>query len=166
MRIISKFLTLFMVLFIRTEISSAQNDTTVRKGISVPVQNSDFGISFVITKPSFSISPGVYFINSSGKGTDWGFNIAVRKYLNEKIMRPFIGGRTLIFFLTPKKGSKTQDYLIGVMVGGEVFIHKFVSLLGELQMNTTFSHDSSGRFGNQVGRNTNTGSSLFINLYF
>ena len=69
-------------------------------------------------------------------------------------------------FLSPKDSKGTTDFLAGITLGGEYFIHPQFSFGIEAQLNATFSDNSSYRFNNPGGTNLNTATAILANIYF
>jgi hypothetical protein len=124
--------------------------------INVPVWISDESV----------LSPSVGFLSASKTAVDFALGIAFRKYFSNAKLSPYGGVRVSGFFLVPKDGSASEDFLIGATLGSEYFLDDKISAGIEAQLNATFSDRYSNRFGNPNGTNVNTATALFVSFYF
>ena len=144
-------------------------------GISALVQDSQFDILFPIpTSELVVVAPAIGFLYASEAGIDISFGMVARFYLNNNIVRPFLGARAGLIYFNPaspdgdgqSEPESTTDYLVGFLAGGEYFINDSFSFGIEAQLNSTISDENSSRFGNPGGININTGAAVFATVYF
>jgi len=155
--------------------SSYSQDTSKIKsfGISALVQDSQFDILFPIpTSELIVVAPAVGFLYASEAGSDISFGLVGRFYLNNKVVRPFLGARAGLILFSPAsedgqtEPESTTDYLVGFLAGGEYFLNESFSFGVEAQLNAAISDENSSRFGNPGGTNINTGAAVFATVYF
>jgi hypothetical protein len=160
----------FAVLFFGLLISSAVNaqESTGRSwGISAAVSETQLDILVPIWFGNNVFGPAFGVINTGGIGTDLRFGLFDRIYLNtEKNIKPYLGLRAGILIDIPKEGDTVADYIAGIAGGGEYFFSENFSAGVEAQLNFTFSDEYSSRFGNPGETNINTGSVIFVTVYF
>ena len=143
-------------------------------GISALVQDSQFDILFPIyTSKLVVVAPAIGFLYASGAGSDISFGLVGRFYLNNKVVRSFLGGRAGAIFFSPASSDNggadpesTTDFLVGFLAGGEYFLNESFSFGVEAQLNASISDENSSRFGNPGGTNINTGAAVFATVYF
>lgn len=137
-------------------------------GISALIQESQYDIMLpVFISKSVVLAPAIGISSVSEAGTDLALGVVTRFYLNDKIVRPFLGGRIGILYFNPSSGrTSTTDFVAGFLAGGEYFLNEGFSLGVEAQLNASVSDESSSRFGNPGGVNINTGAAVFATVYF
>jgi len=172
---ISYLAVVFIMVFISSTQMFSQEDLNKKSfGISALVQDGQFDIMlpFVIAK-SIIVAPAIGFASVSDAATDISIGFVSRFYLNDKKVRPFLGGRAGILIFSPSKqdGSSidpesTTDFILGFLAGGEYFLDEGFSFGVEAQLNASFSDKYSSRFGNPGGVNLNTGAAVFATVYF
>jgi len=174
---ILKYQVLILVMIILLGVSTTYSQKSSNSnsfGISALVQDSQFDILFPIPiSGSAVIAPAVGFLYASEAGTDISFGLVGRFYLNNQVVKPFLGGRAGIIIFSPASSDdgqvepeSTTDFLIGLLAGGEYFINESFSFGVEAQINATVSDENSSRFGNPGGTNINTGAAVFATVYF
>ena len=165
----------FFFLLIAFSSTIAQEETNEKTfGISALIQDSQFDIMLpLVISNSAVIAPALGIAYVSDAGTDIGLGIVGRIYLKDDVVRPFLGGRFGLLLFSPKESGSgqgesknTNDYLLGILAGGEYFFNEGFSIGVEAQLNATFSDKNSGRFGNPDGTNLNTGAAVFATIYF
>ena len=162
-----------MIIFIFTvKILGQETNDKKSFGLSVSIQEAQYDIMLPIcVSNSFVVAPAIGLASVSEGGTDIGLGIVTRFYLNNKTVRPFLGGRVGILVYNPSSDgyyelSSTHDYIIGILAGGEYFMNEGFSIGVEAQLNASVSDENSSRFGNPGGVNINTGSAVFATVYF
>jgi hypothetical protein len=173
---IPKCLVQFLAMIFLLGISTAYSQDTANGnsfGISALVQDSQFDILFPIpTSELIVVAPAVGFLYASEAGSDISFGLVGRFYLNNKVVRPFLGARAGLILFSPAsedgqtEPESTTDYLVGFLAGGEYFLNEGFSFGIEAQLNAAISDENSIRFGNPGGTNINTGAAVFATVYF
>ena len=173
-----KCLVQLLVLIFLLGISTTYSQDTSKGnsfGISALVQDSQFDILFpIFLSESAVIAPALGLIYASEVGSDISLGLVGRFYLNNKVVRPFLGGRAGAIFFSPSSSDddggadpeSTTDFLVGILAGGEYFLNESFSFGIEAQLNATISDENSSRFGNPGGTNINTGAAVFATVYF
>ena len=145
-------------------------DTNDRKsfGLSVSIQEAQYDIMLPIcVSRTVVFAPAIGLASVSEAGTDVSIGVVTRFYLNDKVVRPFLGGRIGVLFFNPSSGrTSTTDFVVGFLAGGEYFLNEGFSLGVEAQLNASVSDENSSRFGNPGGVNINTGAAVFATVYF
>ncbi len=161
----------FSLIFFGILISSitiAQESSKRTWGLSAGVSETQLDILVPVWTGSNNVfGPGFGVINIGGSGTDLRFGLFDRIYLNtEKDIKPYLGIRGGILLAIPEEGETETDYIAGISGGGEYFFSENFSVGVEGQLNFTFSDENSDRFGNPGETNINTGSVIFVTVYF
>jgi hypothetical protein len=145
-----------------------QNDNVKRKkGLTAAIQNNQMDIMFPFwTAEKFVIAPAFSVLYVQDRGTDLAIGFVFKVYKSVKKISPYWGGRAGILILSPDDGNNTQDFLAGILIGGEYFLHPQFSFGIEAQINASFSDESSLRFNNPGGMILNTATAITANIYF
>ena len=113
-----------------------------------------------VMAPSFGV------VTVSDQMTDVALGAAFRIYSSTEKLCPNFGLRVITFIFIPKDGDMLIDYVAGIFGGSEYFFDEKFSIGGELQLNTSFSDEHSGRFQNPDGYTINTGMAINATFYF
>jgi len=148
------------------------SQSSVKKGLSANLQNSQFGITVPVWLGSnFALVPGVDVKFAETVGTDFSVGLAGRYYLKNEKLCPYFAfrGGTAIYIPSSENptGTETQvDFFTGLAFGLEYFLTDNLSVGIEAQGNLTQSDEKSLRFGNPDGLNFNTGTMISATIYF
>lgn len=148
--------------------SQQTEDQNLRKvGLTALVQSGQFDVLMPVWVGSKTvIGPSVSFVSVSDSGSELGVGAFTKFYFHTETIAPFWGLRGGALIGMPSEADNIVDFITGLSVGGDYFIHEKFSFGVEVQGNFTISDDGSTRFGNPGGVNFNTASLITASLYF
>lgn len=163
---------LAIVLFLIPVLSSGQDQSTknVKKGLTVSVQDSEFGIMipFYLSN-KFILAPGFQFAYASKVGIDIVLGLSTKAFIKDQTnIRPYWGLKAGLGYYNSKATNTSNqiDFILGAAIGVEYFFNQNFSIGIEPQLNLTMSDDESNRVGNPGGTGVNTATMLTANIYF
>jgi hypothetical protein len=162
-----KIIVVLLMLSIGFSLSAQNVERKAGKGCRVNLQTEQLDIIIpYFLEDDLEIAAGFGVINAEKIGTDVGFGISVRKYLNASKVSPFFGIRGGALWYTPDDGDTTTDYIAGILGGAEYFFDEHLSIGVEYQVNFSFSDKYSYRFGNPDRTNFNSASAVSLSIYW
>lgn len=163
--IITPFCVLLLPLL--TYSQQTQNQNPRKIGLTATVQSSQFDVLMPVWISSKTVvGPSVSFVSVSDSGSELGVGAFSKFYFRTETIAPYWGLRGGAIIGMPSGADNIVDFITGLSVGGDYFIHEKFSFGVEVQGNFTISDDGSTRFGNPGGVNFNTASVITASLYF
>ena len=147
--------------------SARAQDTVRTVGIAASLQGVQSDILVPIwLSDHVVLAPSVGLLTASSISTDLAIGLNVRYYFSNHQFAPYTGLRFGELIALPENGSSVSDMIVGVMLGGEYYLHPRFALGVEAQLTFAKSAGSSNRFGNPGGTNVSTGTALLATYYF
>jgi len=114
-----------MVTVLSTNLLQAQQRQVDRHfGLTAYVQTSQTSILVPIwVNPMLTIAPGFSFSYLENSGSQIGFFLMPRIYIDMRRVAPYVALRVGAHINAPKRARNTTDFLAGVGFGGEYFIN-------------------------------------------
>jgi len=148
----------------------AQSTADRTLGISVGLQSDTTAIRLPIWLSEGAVlTPAVSFVQIGESGRDIGVGLQIRRNFTEDANRflvPYVALNANGLFFVPEEGSTLTDTVFGFALGGESFLNDALSIGVEAQINAAFSDENSGRFGAAGETAINTGTQVFVAVYF
>jgi len=156
-----------LILIVSMSLFAQESENSINKGFRVNLQSEqlDLTVPFFLEN-GLELAPSIGVIHAEKIGTDLGFGLSIRKYMNNTKVSPFLGIRGGMLLYMPDGDDTIIDYIYGFMGGVEYFFDQHLSVGVEYQVNCAISDEFSLRFGNPDKTNINTASAVSLSIYW
>jgi len=166
----NKIILTLLTITLLTNYSFSQDKKKI--GLSGSIQNTQYGIAVpmwlgekYVLAPEFGIS------YAQEIGSDISLGLAQRFYYKTEKLAPYFGLNlgTIIYHPSEENNLNDEtkvDLIGGLAFGAEYFIADNFSVGLEAQGNLSKSAEGSTRFGNPDRINFNTGTMIYVTIYF